>query len=256
MIYLKILAQEVKTGFLNSFSYKFGIFFDLLLYIGLYCYLVFSGSGYSLVQDYSASTDAKTLVISGYLLWILTNSVFSTAISDIQMDNIKGILQKKFMAVVPFQWILFCSAISNVAVQLVVIIIIFLASLIITGGVPITLAGVIIGAISLIGMYGISLIVGAIVLEKKKIGQLSLVINIFLLFAGNVITTAVYGPIMKLIPLSYANHLIRLDFVGTPVDMTEYILFLGVNIFWCVVGVVTMNKAIKKAKDNGTLELY
>ncbi len=256
MVYFKILGQEIKTGFLNYFSYRFGVFFDLLLYLGLYCYLLFSGSGYTLVEQYSGGVDAKTLVLSGYLLWVLTSSVFQTAISDIQMENIKGTLQKKFMAVVPFQWLLFCMALSNVVVQLVIIAIIFIASIIITGSVPITLAGVILGAISLVGMYGMSLIVGAIVLEKKRIGQLSLLINIFLLYAGNVITIAFNGPIIKLIPLSFANDLIRLNFVGAKVNITEYVIFLAVNIFWCVIGVVIMNNAIKKAKDKGTLELF
>ncbi len=107
-----------------------------------------------------------------------------------------------------------------------------------------------------IGMYGFSLVVGSLILSKKKIGQLNMIIQILLLVFSNVFTISNIGFFSYLIPLGIGNHLIHLSYLKEEISSSKLLIFIFVCLLWIIIGQYLFNKAINYVKEKGTLSLY
>jgi len=107
-----------------------------------------------------------------------------------------------------------------------------------------------------IGMYGFSLVVGSLILSKKKIGQLNMIIQILLLVFSNVFTISNIGFFSYLIPLGIVNHLIHLSYLKEEISSSKLLIFIFVCLLWIIIGQYLFNKAINYVKEKGMLSLY
>lgn len=255
--YFRVLAHEIRMNLAMSKAYKFSFLIDIAIFFAILAFVIISDSGYKLSVYYSNDSESKELLLIGYAMWILTISTINTISNEIRLENIQGTLEPQFMAIVPFQWLMIGKIISSLLIQAVQVIIIFiLAKLVFNLSLTISLSVLPYMILTYIGMYGFSLVIGAIVLNKKKIGQLNLIIQVLLLFVSNVFTVLEIGLISKIIPLGIGNHLIRLEYLGLPITNND--LFLGVFIclLWLIIGEILFHKAILNVKTRGTLNLY
>ena len=101
-----------------------------------------------------------------------------------------------------------------------------------------------------------TLVVGSLILSKKKIGQLNMIIQILLLVFSNVFTISNIGFFSYLIPLGIGNHLIHLSYLKEEISSSKLLIFIFVCLLWIIIGQYLFNKAINYVKEKGTLSLY
>lgn len=257
MIHFKVLAHEIRMNIFELKAYRFSFLVDIIIFCAIYSFLIISESGYKLSVYYSNEATSKELILLGYAMWILSISAINTICSEIRQENIKGTLEQKFMAIVSFQWLLVGKIISSLLMQIVEVGIILTLSLILFNFVlKVNLLIILFMLLTFIGMYGFSLIIGSIVINKKKIGQLNLIIQLGLIVLSDVFTVSNISIISRFIPLSIGNHIIRLSYTGLKIPLQDILLFIIVCGLWFVVGIILFNKAIENVKLNGSLSVY
>lgn len=256
MKFFKIMFSEIRMNIFEFLNYKFAFIIDILVYTGLYSFFILSGSGYKLTQQY-AINDSKGIVLSAYIIWIISMAPVGAICNEIRMENIKGIFEQKLMSVFPIWWILLCKVLSSIIINIIEIgTILLIAAFAFKVYVFYNIYQIVIIFIDIIGMSGISLIMGAIVIDKKNIGQLIFVIQIVFLFLSNTIIKITGGIVEKIIPLSYANHIVRLVNMGNKNISIEIIIFFMISALWLIFGIGIFNIIIKNCKKKGTISLF
>ncbi|WP_457943046.1 ABC transporter permease [Caproiciproducens sp. LBM24188] len=256
MKFLKILLSEIRMNVFEFMNYKFAFIIDIVVYTILYAFFILTGSGYKLTQQY-AINDSRELVLSAYIIWIISLAPIEAICNEIRMENIKGTFEQKLMSVFPIWWILLCKVLSSIIINIVeIVVILVIAAFAFKVFIFYNLFQIITIFINIIGMSGMALIMGAIVINKKNIGQLLFVVQIGLLFLSNTIIRVTGGIFEKIIPLSYANHIVRLINMGSGNIGIEIIVFFMVSIIWLAVGIILFNKAIENCKRKGTISLF
>jgi len=82
------------------------------------------------------------------------------------------------------------------------------------------------------GMYGIFLLVATLTLQKKKIDQSVLIIQVLLPFISNVFTMVELLWYSNTYPLGLGNHIVRLYFLHMEDAFLKSILWVPLYICW------------------------
>ena len=110
--------------------------------------------------------------------------------------------------------------------------------------------------ISILGMYGIGLMIAGLSLYYKRIGAIVLLVQLFLLFVTDTIPTSpVITEVSSVLPLTMCNTVIRNSFVHKDLGMT-FLFLCVVSLLWFVAGYVVFDCFMKQAKKKGNLLLY
>jgi len=231
--YLNAFKSEIITNLIIAKNYKFSFLMDVGIFISILSFLILSKSGYKYTLYYSKDFDFRELVLLAYIMWVISLSAINTICSEIRLENIQGTLELKFMSILPFQILLLGKILSRINFKIIGIML-----------------------LTYIGMYGFSLVVGSLILSKKKIGQLNMIIQILLLVFSNVFTISNIGFFSYLIPLGIGNHLIHLSYLGEDISNNKLLIFIFVCLLWITIGQYLFSKAINYVKEKGTLSLY
>lgn len=259
MKFFNTLKAEIILNLKNSFSYKMGIITDILVLGVLYFSLVFMGTGTSLTSTYGGNLgDSNTLLLIGYIFWSLSIAAIGSASSEISAEATKGTLEQKFMAVVPIQWLLLGKFISSILIELLVCLIISIAAslflstkIIINGAIIISLI------LTIIGMFGMGLILGAIALKEKKIGNILFLIQIFLLFVSDTLTkTNFLSNINRVLPLTNGIDVARKAAATGSVTGQHWLILIISSLLWLAIGYIIFTLASKYVKGKGLLSDY
>ncbi len=259
--YITTLKAEIRMNIVEMTSYRFSFIMDIAIMLGLYAFIIYTDSGYRLTQYYSTALDqtsqAKVLILLGYISWILCNSGLTVITNGIRTEAIKGSLEQKFMAIVPFWWLLFGDTLSSILISLSEIVVIMLiAGLFLHTPFFFSFSIVPPLLVSFIGMYGIFLIIGALTLQKKKIGQLVLIIQVLLLFISNVFTMVELPWYSSILPLGLGNHIVRLVFLHLEVPVATVLFHIFTSAMWFVIGVLIFRHSIAIVRQKGTIGHY
>jgi len=159
---------------------------------------------------------------------------------------------------VPIQWLLLGQFISSITVEVVVCIIISLAAFLFIGTKIIINGTIIISLIlTLIGMFGIGLILGAVALKEKKIGNIIFLIQIFLLFVSDTLTTNNFLPnINKVLPLTNGIDVARKAAANSSVTGQDWLILITSSLLWLAVGYIVFTLASRYVKRKGLLSDY
>ena len=255
--YLNAFKSEIITNLIIAKNYKFSFLMDIGIFISILSFLILSKSGYKYTLYYSKNFDFRELVLIAYIMWIISLSAINTICSEIRLENIQGTLELKFMSILPFQILLLGKILSTLLIQIVEIIIVLLFTKFVFNlsiGMNFKIIGIML--LTYIGMYGFSLVVGSLILSKKKIEQLNMIIQILLLVFSNVFTISNIGFFSYLIPLGIGNHLIHLSYLGEDISNNKLLIFIFVCLLWITIGQYLFSKAINYVKEKGTLSLY
>ncbi|WP_041605685.1 ABC transporter permease [Halothermothrix orenii] len=254
---LFIIKAEIIRYLQETFSYRVGIISDIIVLSILYLSLIFLNTGTKLGLYYQTG-DSPSLLLLGYIFWSYSISAISRISSEIRTEQVKGTLQQKFMAIIPFNFILIGTILSNLMINSIVAIAIIIISKIIAGvNIIFTWPSFIALLITLAGMYGIALIFGAITLRVKKIGQLVFITQVILLFISDTMTkTYISESLGKIIPLSAGIDLARKAVGGLNVNIIDWSILITVSTLWLVVGIYAFKKSQKYVKKHGLLNTY
>ena len=258
MTTLKIMISEITLNIKEMFSYKMNFINDILIFGLLYIFLIFFDTGVSLGMDYGGNANmSKSLLLIGYVMWTMAISPLNILCNEVRIEAYKGTLEQKFMAVIPFYWLLIGKAISGIIIYIFEISIIIIISKIFMGiEFFINLKIISVIFVMMIGMYGIALILGGLTLKEKKIGNIMLIIQIFLLYGGNVLSKSTQIGINKFIPLSVGIDLARRIITNVPISKNEFTYFLLLCVLWFVLGIFIFKYFSYQTKKEGLLNNY
>ena len=120
----------------------------------------------------------------------------------------------------------------------------------------VTLIGIISILINTLGMFGIGLIVGGLTIRLKRVGALTFIIQMGLLFITDTIpTSSTVLLISRCIPLTLCNDVLRTSISGGDVLM-PFLELICVSLLWVVIGNVLFKLCIGRAKKKGNLLFY
>ena len=170
----------------------------------------------------------------------------------------RGTLEQKFMAVVPIGLLFLGKMLSGLLISTVIIASVTVLVLLLTDiTLKITGLSLVLLGINLVGMYGLGLIFGSIALKVKKIGRLTFILQILLMFLTDTLTkTSFSDGLGKVIPLTNGINLARQSVSGLLVAKTDLIFFIVDSLIWLLLGVFIFSYAEKKVRREGALNFY
>ena len=253
--YYKTLVAEIRINIAEMFAYRFSFIMDIVVMFGILSFAFISKSGYRFVSYYNISDNSeivqKTMILYGFIMWMLSNAALTVICNGIREEFLKGTFLQKMMAIVPVWWLFLGKTISSVIITLLeIIVIVLLAKIIYSVTLFTTLSIILTIIVSFLGMFGLSLCLGALVLEKKKIGQLLLVIQAILLLLSDVFTVIDLPIYSKVIPLSLGNHLIR-NIIINSLYNRDLVFLVMVSLLWLVLGCVFFQLSYRRIKKVG-----
>lgn len=149
----------------------------------------------------------------------------------------------------PLQILYLGDLLSSVLVQTIVVIIYSVVTYFFFGvRYTVTLPIVAAFLISILGMYGIGLMIAGLSLYYKRIGAVVLLVQLFLLFVTDTIPTSpVITEVSSVLPLTMCNTVIRNSFVHKDLGMS-FLLLCVVSLLWFVAGYVVFDCFMEQAK--------
>ncbi len=258
MLYLRVIFAEIKREIKEALTYRVGILSDIAVFSVLILSLLFFRTGSSLEDYYGGAADAKSLLLVGYLFWVFSIYAINSTSSEIHHEALRGTLEQKFMAVVPIGLLFLGKMLSGLLISTVIIASVTVLVLLLTDiTLKITGLSLVLLGINLVGMYGLGLIFGSIALKVKKIGRLTFILQILLMFLTDTLTkTSFSDGLGKVIPLTNGINLARQSVSGLLVAKTDLIFFIVDSLIWLLLGVFIFSYAEKKVRREGALNFY
>ena len=108
---------------------------------------------------------------------------------------------------------------------------------------------------SILGMYGIGLILGGISVKQKRLGSVVMIIQTGMLIVSNALSPT-RNAVVGLIPFSLGIEIVRDVYMGQYVNPVTVIAYLLVNALWLLIGEVYFTKALKYERQYGAFDNY
>lgn len=257
--YFRIIKAEIVMNLKDTFSYKVGFISDSIVMIILYLSCLLVGDKSSLGNLYNVNTEtSKALMLQGYVFWSFTVMILGSMCSNISNDVTKGTLEQKAMSVIPLQIVLLGDFIASFLVNIMIVAIVCLVSIVFLG-IPLycNLMTIVTLIVTLIGMYGFSLIFGGIALISKRINNLVYIFQLILLLVSNSVIQINEGMnIGKIFPLTIGVELGRKYMLGINVKFSENLTLILMSLLWLIIGLFLFRYFLSKTKYKGVLSQY
>lgn len=258
-VYAKVMLAEIKMNLIEAYSYKIGIITDVVAMIIIYLSCLFFDGYSSIGSYYNVGSDvSKNFVLQGYIFWSLAVLILGTLSNSIRRDAEKGTLEQKVMSVIPIQILLLGDFFASLIVNIIVIAIVCVFSMLFLGvTISFNFMTIIILGAMLVGMYGLSLILGGIALISKRIGNLVYMVQTLLLIISNaVVQVDSVNAIGSIFPLTLAIKIGRKFTAGMEIEISEIIFFAANCTLWLIFGMFIFELFLKKSKQMGVLSDY
>lgn len=108
---------------------------------------------------------------------------------------------------------------------------------------------------SIVGMYGMGLILGSLTLIEKNIGQFVYLLQMALLFISNSLSPT-RTKLVNIIPFNSGIQITRDLYLNKSVNVIDIGIYFLVNVVWLVIGVTIFKKVLNKVKKNGSFYNY
>lgn len=259
MVYLRGFIEELRIGFEEAWNYKMNFISEVITMLVLYISLLFMNSGSSLELFYSGGeSGSKELLLAGYMLWSFSIMCINTMSDTISCEATSGTLEHKYMSIIPIGVLNLAIFVQSFITESLIVAIILSISKIIFGiSISFNIMSIIIILVTLVGMYGIGMILGGIALKEKKIGKIIFILQIVFLFISDTITNVSNTiEVSKLIPLTLGNDLLRESITYGNISLNKLYALILISFVWIIIGTITFKVFEKKAKKDGLLGLY
>jgi ABC-2 type transport system permease protein len=197
------------------------------------------------------------MLLFGYVAWTLATAALSSSVDSISTELKKGTFYRKLQSRCSIIVLLFAELVASVLIELIVIAVLLVISRAIFGvHLTVTAAGVVSILISTVGMFGIGLIMGGLTILFKRIGAVTLLLELGLLLATDTIPTNTTVLLFtRIVPLTSCNAVIKNSLVGA--SCAEDLLFLTASsALWVLFGSFVLKRCIRSARKKGNLLFY
>lgn len=258
--YVDFISFQTKTTLLSRMRYKVGIISDLIIMLGTYIFICFFQDPQYMAEAYSIlSGDASILILIGFIFWQFSVLALGFTESGIAGDFKTGNIEMNIQSSYSLPFIYFIQMVVNLISNIVIVLIILLFAYFLNIRNSINILRILVclsfSIPSIIGMYGIGLILSGIVVREKSIGGLIIIIQTFLLFASNTLGIR-EGIINYIIPFSNGTSMARNFYLGRSNDTSMIISYLVINLIWLCIGYFFFSKSIAKEKAHGSFDRY
>ncbi|MCD7750915.1 MAG: ABC transporter permease [Lachnospiraceae bacterium] len=187
---LRSIYWEIRMELSGAARYRFGIISDILVYLVLMIFFIFSNTGqtYGSVYQY---TDYTELTLIGYIAWVYASAAIISTAQTAENELRQGTFHRKWTSGYPLQWLLLGRVTASLLLRSTVVLSLIAAAYFVAQiriSVNMTLVYAIL--ISTIGMYGMGLIIAGLTLFYKKIGAILSLVQMVLLFVTDTIPTS------------------------------------------------------------------
>ena len=259
MIYLRGFIEELRIGLEETWNYRMNFISEIITMVVLYISLIFMNSGNSLTKLYSTSDISnRELILIGYMLWSFSIMAINTISDTIACESTAGTLEHKYMSIIPIEILNIAIFIQSFIIEALIVGVILIISKVFLGiSISFNLISIGVILITLIGMYGMGMILGGVALKEKKIGKIVFIIQVIFLFVSDTITDISSNILIsKIIPLTLGNDLLREAIIYGNVSLNKLLFLILISILWVSVGIIIFKIFEKKAKKDGILGYY
>lgn len=256
---IELFFAELRRSWIQIIRYPFeatgGIFITTCLFYGL-----FLGAKYVAGPNFQLGDRFDSVVI-GYVLWALTLFIMSNTTSQLQNEAQTGTLEQVFLSLYGAVKVFFVRAIASLAIQLALVISILIIILSLTGS-RLNFPPLLIFPLTtiILGAYGISFVMAALVLLFKRIGQvvnLSQFAFLFVLATPSEAWTG-WGQVWRwLVPMTGGAGLLRdLMARGENLNWWELSLAFVNGLVYLSIGLLVFRFSEIQTKKQGKLGGY
>lgn len=255
--YYNMLKTEMLLDFKELFRYKISIVSDFVLftimYIAIYYFNI--NTAFSSISE----TEGKIIVLIGYIFWQMSSTALGFSSSSIKSDVNRGILELELQSKFNVIFLMLINLFTYMVYSILSVLGIFIFMMLFGGTGIDDLRMIFVSYIysipSVIGMFGIGLIIGAVTLIEKSVGQFVFIIQTALLFISNALSPS-RPDLIYVLPFSYGIDITRNQYLGVAVDSKCVIMYIAVNLFWLLIGTKIFNITLKRIKKSGTFDTY
>jgi len=253
------ILQELMMSFKSRIRYKIGIVSDLIVMTGTYfaVYLFQTGSPFEAFYDVTKK-EASVLLLIGFLFWQFGVLALGFTTSLVSSDSSTGRLEIKVQSTPSIISIYFIQLIANFATSFLVPLVLVVITVLL-GGASINIVRLLLSIMiiipSIIGMYGIGLIIAGIGLKEKKIKNFILIVQTVLIFVGNTLVPR-ENALISIIPFSLGIDIARDVYLHNYVSLQSVGIYVLVNLFWLIIGIKVFNKFLNTEKKYGSFDTY
>ena len=250
---LRSLYWEIRMELSGAARYRFGIISDILVYLILMLFFLFSGTGqtYGSVYQYADYTE---LTLVGYIAWVYASVAIVSTAQTVESELRQGTFHRKQTSGYALQWLLLGRVTAALLLRSAVVLCLIAAAYFVGQVlIPINITSLYVIFISTIGMYGMGLIIAGLTLFYKKVGAILYLVQMVLLFVTDTIPTSdALKKITSIIPLTLCNQCLRLSVSGSTSSSCIIRLTVASGI-WLAVGSLLFHCFTNKAKRKGNL---
>lgn len=256
----EFIKYMAKVTILTRIRYKVGILSDLLIMVGTYVLVFYSGGFKVMAEELSISNDkARVVVLIGFIFWQFSVYALGATKNSIEGDFRSGTIEAYVQSRYSLPFIYFVELIMGLVSNLIVVTAILLVSYFLNSGGDTQFAravGSLIFVIpSIVGMYGFGLMLSAVVIKEKAVGSLTMIIQVLLIFASNTLQLS-RGILDYIIPFSNGTTIARNFYLKQPIDLKLLLVYIVINAIWFLIGYSIFNMAINKERLIGSFDRY
>ena len=205
------------------------------------------------------------ILLIALVLWQATTSSTGYLSSVIYDEAMMGTLEQIFLTKTKVQTVMASKIVVNICftifksfVLLLICYCFFANSIVFSLTLPVILLIVLVFILTVFPFYMLGEFFGGLSLYYKRVSSvLNVFNNILLLFSGVFTTVDINNPIFYLTPLPSAIELIKIFYTNNYANFYYVLItFIVIGLIYCVLGRVTFNMFINKAKRDGKLNQY
>lgn len=255
-----IMCLEMRLSIKEMLRYKISVLSDFivftLLYIGIF-FMDFSSGfmDYYLIDESSS----KLLILVGYIFWQMNSLAIGCTATGIRSDALRGILEMRMQSKFPVPLLLGAQLIVSILFECITFVGVFIFSCLTLdtnfSDISVIFVAFLLCAPSVLGSFGIGLILGGVTLIEKSVGQFLFLIQTALLFISNSLspTRGLYGYIL---PFTYGVEMTRNIYLGQMNSVLSIFAYLLINLIWLSVGIVVFNLLLQKVRKRASFTSY
>lgn len=252
----EFMWNEMVLDVRERLRYKVSLVSDLLVFTLVYL-SVFYISRAEGTEAYVSSQNFMVLI--GYIFWQMNALALGYSSSAISREAMRGTLEMHIQSIYPFPFLMGIKLIISLGISLVtfsgILIVALIEGMLSHSNLLFLGETIFLAMPSVIGMYGIGLIIGGISLKEKNIGQMVMVFQTVMLLVSNVVGN-VKADFVYLLPFPVGIKITRALYQGAPLNIGEAATYIGVNLVWLLIGVLFFNRMLERERRQGSFDNY
>lgn len=258
--YLNIIKYEIQIDIKEVFKYKISIISSFIIFLLTYIAIFYFNVSTGFVNYYKTTEHVgNVLVLIGYLFWQISSYSLGYSATQIMNEASRGELELRLQSKYSISLLLFFKMISSFLSFIVIWAGIFGFALIIHSvqfsDIGYILLSFLIAIPSIMGMYGMGLILGGVALIEKNVGQFIYLIQLAILFLSNSLSPT-RSILINILPFNIGIEITRNLYMGINISSIKVLSYFIVNIFWLTIGTYTFNRILHFVRKKGSFDNY